>query len=141
MNSRLLGRGGFQRRIVRALCTVLITHWPELARAKSKSQAVEALLHPTAKRPVVKYPVVSRMLGKMPSYLRRAAIEHAYGAVSSFQSNWDNFLDGEIAGAAREQGARGPRLGLSGVYPSLYGGNMIAYGARLLEVFAQGTSR
>lgn len=124
----------FYRRVVRALCTVLMTHWPELARAKSKSQAVEAMLHPTVKRPVVKYSVVSRMLGKMPSYLRRAAIEYAYGAVSSFQSNWDNFLDGEVGGKPREQGARGPRLGLSGVYPSLYGGNMITYGAGLRTV-------
>lgn len=122
------------RRIARALCTVLMTHWPELARAKSKPRALEALLHPTAKRPVVKYPGMSQMLGKMPSYPRRAAIEHAYGVVSSFQSNWDNSLDGEVGARPRQQGARGPRLGLSGVYPSLYGGNMITYDAGLRTV-------
>ena len=116
------------RRAVRAVSTVLMTHWPEVCAAKSKCQAAEALFHPTAKRPRVRYPVLHRMLGKMPSYLRRAAIEHAYGAVAAFQSNWNLFLDGQVAGRAREVGARGPRLGLSGVYPALYGGNMILYG-------------
>jgi hypothetical protein len=46
----------------------------------------------------VKYAVLDRTLGKMPSYLRRAAIEPAVGAVSSFQSNWNNFLNGQVAG-------------------------------------------
>jgi putative transposase len=122
------------RRAVRVLCTVLMTHWPELAQAKNKCQALEALFHATARRPVVKYPVLRRILGKMPSYLRRAAIEHAYGAVSSYLSNWNNFLDGEVGGKPREPGARGPKLGLSGVFPSLYGGNMITYGAGLRTV-------
>lgn len=122
------------RRAVRAISTVFLTHWPEVSQAKSKCQAAEALFHATAKRPVVRYPVLDRMLGKMPSYLRRAAIEHAYGAVSSFLSNWDNFLDGEAGGQARPTGARSPRLGLSGVFPSLYGGNMITYGTKLAAV-------
>jgi IS605 OrfB family transposase len=78
--------------------------------------------------------VLDRVCGKMPSYLRRAALSHALGLVSSFQSNWSNFLDGQISGRDRALGARGPRLGLSGVYPSLYGGNMILYGAALSSV-------
>lgn len=122
------------RRGVRALCGVLIVHWPELANAKSKCQAVEALFHATAKRPVVRYPVLDRIFGKMPSYLRRAAIEHAFGAVASFHSNWSHFLDGKMAGKDREIGCRAPRLGLSGVHPSLYGGNMILCGKDLRSV-------
>lgn len=122
------------RRAVRALCGVILVHWPLLANAKSKCQAVEALFHATAKRPSVRYAVLDRMLGKMPSYLRRAAIEHAYGAVSSFQSNWSNFLDGQIGGKARAQGARGPMLGHNGVFPSLYGGNMILVGKGIKTV-------
>lgn len=122
------------RRAVRALCGVILVHWPVLANAKSKCQAVEALFHATAKRPSVRYAVLDRMLGKMPSYLRRAAIEHAYGAVSSFQSNWSNFLDGQIGGKARAQGARGPMLGHNGVFPSLYGGNMILVGKGIKTV-------
>jgi putative transposase len=74
------------------------------------------------------------MLGKMPSYLRRAAIEHAFGAVASFLSSYDNWLDGEIGGKKRAVGARPPRLGFSNVFPSLYGGNIILLGSGLRTV-------
>ena len=119
------------RRAVRALCGVLMVHWPEVSRAKAKCQAVESLFHATAKRPVVRYAVLDRMLGKMPSYLRRAAIEAALGATASFLSNWSNWLDGEAGGKKRAVGARAPRLGLSAVFPPLYGGNMVLYGKGL----------
>jgi IS605 OrfB family transposase len=124
------------RRAVRALCGVLMVNWPQLARlpSKGKCQAIEALFHATKQRPVVRYAVLDRMLGKMPSYLRRAAVEHAFGVVSSFQSNWSNFLDGEVGGQPRAVGARGPRLGLSNVFPSLYGGNMVLYAKGLRSV-------
>lgn len=122
------------RRAVRALSGVFMTHWPMLANAKSKCQALESLFHVTRHRPVVRYAVLDRMLGKMPSYLRRAAIEHAYGGVSSFLSNYSNWLDAEIGGKPRALGARPPRLGFSGVFPSLYGGNMILYGKGLKSV-------
>lgn len=81
---------GAYRRVVRALCTVLMTHWSELASLTNKCQAIEALFHATAKRPAVKYPALDRVLGMMPSYLRRAAIEHAVGVTASFQwaSSW-----------------------------------------------------
>lgn len=122
------------RRAVRAISGVLFVHWDEVSQAKSKCAATEALFHFTAARPVVHYPVLDRMLGKMPSYLRRAAIEAAYGAVSSFLSNWSNFLDGEIGGKSRGLGARAPRIGVSNVFPPLYGGNMILYGKDLRTV-------
>ncbi len=125
---------GAYRRAVRAISSVLMTHWPELQALTNKCQAVESLFHATARRPAVKYPVLDRMLGKMPSSLRRAAIEHAVGAVSSFQSNWENFLDGQMGGREREAGARSPRMGQANVFPSLYGGNMVLYGAGLRSV-------
>ena len=96
------------RRGVSALCGVLMVHMAEIAKAKSKCQAIESLFHATAQRPVVRYPVLDRILGKMPSYLRRAAIEHAFGVVSSFQSNWSNWLDGQIGGKSASS-ARGRR--------------------------------
>lgn len=137
------------RKVVRLLSTVIQTHWPTLAAAPSKCMAVEALCHPTARRPVVRYPMVARILGQMPSYLRRAAIEAAYGAVSSYLSNYANWLDktpvvrpatasgkkrAPLADNERERGGQPPRLGFSHVYPSLYGGNMITEGAGLKTV-------
>ena len=109
------------RNAVRAVATIIMTHWPEISAADSKCMAVEALFHPTAKRPIAKYALLSRKLGKMPSYLRRAAIEAAYGAVSSYLSNYANWLDD----TERERGTRPPRMGVSNVNPPLYGGNMI----------------
>jgi hypothetical protein len=122
------------RRIVRMLATVLMVHWPEIQAAKNRCNFIESLFHFTAKRPHVRYPVLDRALGKMPSYLRRAAIEAACGVVSSFLSNWDNFLAGEIGGKPRDLGCRPPRMGFSNVYPPLYGGKMIEYGVGLRTV-------
>ena len=126
----------FFRRVVRMSATVAMTHWPELAplRAQERQMALEALLHPTKDRPVVRYAVLGRSLGKMPSYLRRAALSAALGAVSSFMSNYSNWLDGEIGGKKREMGSKTPSLGFSNVFPSLYGGNMILVGTRELPV-------
>jgi IS605 OrfB family transposase len=112
------------RRVVRALATVIVTHWPQINQAKSKCQAVEGFFHVTKQRPRVRYPVLDRMCGTMPSYLRRAAIEAAYGLVSSYLSNQSNWLDD----AQRPRGSKPPRLGASNVFPSLYGGNMILIG-------------
>ena len=122
------------RRAVRALCGVIMVHWPEVAKASFTCNAVEALFHATAKRPVVRYAVLGRMLGKMPSYLRRAAIEQAHGAVASYLANYGHFLDGKIGGKARAEGAKPPRLGFSNVFPPLYGGNMITCEAGLRAV-------
>lgn len=91
------------RRAVRALSGVTLVDWPSLAKAKAKSkcQAVESLFHATAKRPVVRYAVLDRMLGKMPSCRWRAAIEQAFGAVASFLFNYGDGLDRSIGGKAR----------------------------------------
>lgn len=137
------------RKVVRTLATVVMTHWPALSQASSRCFALEALCHPTKKRPTVRYPVVSRLLGQMPSYLRRAAIEAAFGVVSSYLSNYSNWLDEkpvqapfrvkqpgkplpklELEEGKRVQGSRPPRMGFSNVYPPLYGGNMIRGGGR-----------
>lgn len=129
----------FYRRVVRMSATVAMTHWPELGalRNKERQMALEALFHATKERPVVRYAVLGRALGKMPSYLRRAALHAALGAVSSFLSNYSLWLEGEIGGKKREVGSRAPRLGYSGVFPSLYGGNMMVMGAKALPLKAQ----
>jgi len=130
------------RRVVRALATVILTHWPCIATAKSKCSAVEALCHATKQRPGVRYPVFARLLGQMPSYLRRAVIEAAFGVVSSYLSNYNNWLDD----TERDRGSRPPRLGFSNVNPSLYGGNMIleepaAFAVRIKLLGADGQWR
>ena len=141
------------RRVVRALSTLMLTHWSDIAGAKSKCGAVEALCHATAKRPSVRYTMFARLFGQMPSYLRRAAIEAAFGIVSSYLSNYTNWLDktpvarlAPVKGSGkkrkkeplgdneRELGGRPPQLGFSNVYPSLYGGNMILEDSKLRSV-------
>jgi IS605 OrfB family transposase len=119
----------FYRRVVKMASTIAMTHWPEIGSLpdNESAKALERLIHPTAKRPVVRYAVVSRALGKMPSYLRRAALEHAVGCISSFMSNYSNWID-ELKDGSRSAGAKPPKLGFSNVFPTLYGGNMIEVG-------------
>ena len=144
------------RRVVRLAATIAQTHWPELGPLQSGTRVMrlEALVHSTKSRPVVRYPVMRRVLGQMPSYLRRAALSAALGVVQSYLSNHNNWLDKtpvyrpvvlKVPGKKRPKQAplgdnervlsgRPPRLGFSNVYPSLYGGNMIREGARLKTV-------
>jgi hypothetical protein len=79
---------------------------------------------PRPSAPVVRYAILRRQLGKMPSTLRRAAIDAAYGAVSAYLSHYSNWLDD----TARARGSRAPRLGISHVNAPRYGGNMIRIG-------------
>ena len=111
------------RRVVRAAATIALTHWAELGPEAQKERLtrLEQLVHATKSRPSVRYALMNRVLGQMPSYLRRAALNAAMGVVSSYLSNYNNWLDD----AERDRGTRPPRLGFSNVYPSLYGGNMI----------------
>lgn len=115
---------------VRALCGVIFTHWPQIGPISSKSRVnfIESLFHVTRFNPAPRYAALDRLLGKMPSYLRRAAIQCACGVVSSFTSNYSNWLDGEIGGKKRAIGSKTPKLGVSNVFPPLYGGNMILVG-------------
>jgi IS605 OrfB family transposase len=118
------------RKAVRALSTLIMTHWPELQGKHHVCMQVESLFHATAKRHLVKYPMLDRLLGNMPSYLRRAAIEAAYGAVSSYLSNLNHWITDQD----RERGSKAPRLGLNQVNPPLYGGNMIVIGKDFKQV-------
>ena len=83
------------RKLVRALCGIVFVNLKEIKQAKSQCFAVEQLFHHTAANPNPKYAVIDRIFPKFPSYLRRAAIEAAVGAVSSFTSNyarWQSFV-------------------------------------------------
>lgn len=120
------------RRVVRTAATIALTHWAELGPEAQKERLtrLEQLVHTTKSRPAVRYALMNRVLGQMPSYLRRAALNAALGVVSSYLSNYNNWLDD----AERDRGTRPPRLGFSNVYPSLYGGNMILEEPKLRAV-------
>ena len=77
--------------------------WEELAEipdAKRRFNAAEHLVHTTKKNPArfdfdLRFP-------QMPSYLRRAAIQHALGSVSSYETRMDLWeKSGEKAGKPR----------------------------------------
>jgi len=112
------------RRLVRALIGVVYTHWVDVAESKDTIAAVESLIHPTKKRPDVKYKYFSRAFYKFPSYLRRAAIHHAVGQVSSFVTRYSLWQ----RGIRTRSDAKPPRLTSdTGVYPSLYQGQCILF--------------
>lgn len=102
------------------LVTVVDERWGEVEPLASKSRVnhVERLVHATAKNPAPDYPEFDRDFYKMPSYLRRAAVQEAVGAVSSYRSNLANWEEGGRKGAR-------PRLGKARfAFPALYKGGM-----------------
>ena len=89
--------------------------WEELAQTDGslqKQRYVETLIHATKSNPVPRYGFDERFY-KMPSYLRRGAINEAIGKVSSYRSslaNWNRHPSGRMPSV--------PKAGY--VYPSLY---------------------
>ena len=73
---------------------VCLENWDLISSLQSvnhKSNAVEHMIHATAKNPNVKYDFDCNFY-KFPTYLRRAAIREAIGSVSSYKSllaNWN----------------------------------------------------
>lgn len=113
------------RRLVRTLIGVVYTHWVDIAESKDTIAVVESLIHPTKKRPNIKYEYFSRAFYKFPSYLRRAAIHNAVGQVSSFVTRYDLWQ----RGIRNRKDASPPKLTAdTGVYPSLYQGQCILFG-------------
>ena len=73
--------------------------WEELSEIKNlqkRFNEAEHLVHETKKNHA-RFPF-DRHFPKMPSYLRRAAIQHALGAVSSYQSRLSLWEKGELRG-------------------------------------------
>lgn len=112
------------RDYVRALIGVVYTHWPAISGAKSRCAAVEALMHPTKDRPEVRYQYFRRRFHRFPSYLRRAAIEAACGAVESFISRYGAWCESD---RRREP----PRLAVdNALNPPLYRGQCVRFDER-----------
>jgi putative transposase len=113
---------GEYRKLVRALAGIIFVNLSELTKASSRCFAVERLFHATADHPSPRYVLIDRMFLKFPSYLRRAAIKAAYGAVSSFVSNYARWQ----AGIRSKRAARPPSFARAlEVNPPLYGGQCI----------------
>lgn len=114
------------QRYVRALSSVCFTHWKVLGRLSSKDAmtSLERLIHPTALRPLVKYPYFNKEFYKFPSYLRRGAIHDALGQVQSFLNRYDLW---QTNASRKTKHAKPPVFGVSNTYPSLYKGQCIKY--------------
>lgn len=103
------------------LIGVCLNEWEQILPLKGKRRLtyVESLVHVTAAHPDVKYDFDQKFY-KLPSYIRRAAINEALGKVSSYKSNLSNW-------EAEDPKVRGhkpsfPRAGY--IYPCMYRGNM-----------------
>ena len=108
------------RRLVRDLMTVAYTHWPTVGATQGNEavKVIEALIHPTAKRPHVRYTYFANRYYKFPSYLRRVALMDAVGQVRSFVTRFDQWRCGQ----RKRPHAKPPRLTASTkTFPSLYG--------------------
>ena len=72
--------------------------WTDISSIEAQVQKksfVEKLIHPTNNNPNPKYPfdIKGSEFYKFPSYLKRAVIAEAIGAVSSYRSNYKNWED------------------------------------------------
>jgi len=119
------------RRYVRDLMILVNAQWRVLSVYKGNEviKAVESIIHPTQKRPNIKYSYFSRRYYKFPSYLRRVAIMDAVGQVRSFNTRYDQWLDGD-------RKSRPPKLTCAtSTFPSLYKGQCIRFGTKnLVEI-------
>ena len=109
-----------------AFCVTAINEsWGDIstiASSKQRFNFVEKLFHATKDNPNPKYAEFDTKFYKMPTYFRRAVIQHAIGIVSSYQSNYKNWLK-------TDQKAQAPTLQLKHMwYPTFYNDGMYAEG-------------
>ena len=106
--------------------SVCMEEWENISlqgSSKAGMNLVEAMTHPTSKRPAVRYcfDAYDKRFYKFPSYLRRAACMEAIGKVSSYKTVLALW---ETTGGGKKPGR--PRAGFA--YPCLYRGNMYREG-------------
>ena len=98
---------------------VCINEWKDIEQidfTQRRMAYIEKLCHTTKNNPNPKYNFDKRFY-KMPSYLRRGAINEALGKVSSYMSNFSNWKKKPIGRAPSK-----PKAGF--IYPCLYKDNM-----------------
>ena len=102
------------RRAVDYLIAVCIDKWDTVVAFKGQSRLtyIESLVHATKDNPSPEYDFDLRFY-KMPSYMRRGAINEAIGKVSSYKSNLANWIENPVG---KEPSY--PKAGY--VFPSMY---------------------
>lgn len=102
------------RRAVDYLIAVCIDKWDTVVTFKGQSRltCIESLVHATKDNPHPVYDFDSKFY-KMPSYMRRGAINEAIGKVSSYKSNLANWIENPVG---KEPSY--PKAGY--VFPSMY---------------------
>ena len=108
------------REVVDYFIGVCAKEWDNISLIQGsliQQQYIEHLCHRTAKNVNVKYPDFDKRFYKLPSYLRRGAINEAIGKVSSYKSNLANWQ--------LNKQSKAPSLPKAGfIYPCLYKDNM-----------------
>ena len=102
------------RRAVDYLIAVCIDKWDTVVTFKGQSRltCIESLVHATKDNPHPVYDFDSKFY-KMPSYMRRGAINEAIGKVSSYKSNLADWIENPVG---KEPSY--PKAGY--VFPSMY---------------------
>ncbi len=127
------------RAYLRPLVLVVNAQWQKLVPLTSSQRvnAVEKMIHVTAKNPSPKhhyFQAVSKKrpsMLKFPSYLRRAAIADAIGIVSSFQTRYREWQ----SGIRYKRTSRPPKLtAMCNSYPALYKGQQVLYSANHSQI-------
>ena len=110
------------RNAVKYLIEVCLSDWntiKEIPNTKLQLSYIEKLIHKTKDNPVPVYDF-DNVFYKMPTYIRRAAINEAIGKASSYVSNLTNWNSSD----PRTRGDK-PSLPKAGCcYPAMYRGNM-----------------
>lgn len=104
------------------LIQVCLNEWEQISPLKGQNRLtyVETLIHVTDRHPDVKYTEFDKQFYKLPSYLRRSAINEATGKVSSYKSNLANWENEDLKNRGRKSSF--PKAGY--IYPCMYRGNM-----------------
>lgn len=133
------------RDLLAYLCDVAYQEWDSVALYNSKERLtfMEHLVHKTKENPHPKYADFDEKFKKLPSYLRRAAINASTGAVSSYMTRSADYEDRKYA--AMSEGRRfreqPPKFSASACCLTLYKKNMyIRSGKNIrIKVFIRNT--
>lgn len=106
------------------LCDVALQEWDTLAPLSTKGRltAMERLVHQTKQNPAPKYGTFDGKFPKLPSYLRRAAINASTGAVSSYKTRLADYEGRKHAAMSdgKRFRERPPKFAASAACISLY---------------------